>query len=65
MRLTAEAVGAIYQEVAEAHRYEDACPCGWSPNADADIEALRAALPDAARPVPVTDLRLVQPAGRA
>lgn len=65
MRLTAEAIGTVYQEVAEAHRHDDACPCGWRPSLEADIEALRAALESTARPVPVTDLRLVRPAGRA
>jgi hypothetical protein len=65
MGLTAEAIGAIYQEVAEAHRHDDACPCGWRPSVEADIEALRAALESTARPVPVTDLRLVRAAGRA
>jgi hypothetical protein len=65
MRLTAEAIGAIYQEVAEAHRHDDGCPCGWRPSIEADIEALRAALESTARPVPVTDLRLVRAAGRA
>ncbi|RDJ22139.1 hypothetical protein DWF00_23770 [Bosea caraganae] len=65
MELTAEAVGAIYQEVVEAHRLDGDCPCGWRPSAEADIETLRAALDSAARPVPVTDLRLVRAAGRA
>lgn len=65
MGLTAEALGAIYQEVAEAHRLDGDCPCGWHPSVEADIEALRAALERAARPGPVTDLRLVRAAGRA
>lgn len=65
MGLTAEAVGSIYQEVAEAHRGEGSCPCGWRPSTEADIAALQAALERAAQPVPVTDLRLVRAAGRA
>lgn len=65
MGLTAEAIGAIYQEVAEAHRHDDACPCGWRPSVEADIETLRTALESTARPVSVTDLRLVPAAGRA
>lgn len=63
--LTAEAVGSIYHEVAEAHRGEGGCPCGWRPSVEADIAALQAALERAAQPVPVTDLRLVRAAGRA
>lgn len=65
MRLTAEAVGSIYQEVAEAHRGESCCPCGWRPSVEADIAVLQSALERAAQPVPVTDLRLVRAAGRA
>lgn len=65
MGLTAEAVGSIYREVAEAHRLEGDCPCGWRPSVEADIAALQAALEGAARPVSVMDLRLALPAGRA
>lgn len=65
IKLTAEAIGAVYQEVAEAHRHDDACPRGWRPSVEADIEALRAALESTARLAPVTDLRLVRVAGRA
>lgn len=65
MGLTAEAVGSIYREVAEAHRGESGCPCGWQPSVEADIAALQTALERAARSVPVTDLLLVRAAGRA
>ncbi|TCR68378.1 hypothetical protein [Bosea sp. BK604] len=65
MGLTAEALGAVYREVAEAHRLDTDCPCGWHPKVEADIETLRAALERAARPAPMTDLLMVQAAGRA
>jgi hypothetical protein len=65
MALAAEALGSIYQEVADAHRHEDACPCGWRPSLERDIEALQVAVARTARPAPVTDLRLARVAGRA
>lgn len=63
--LVAMALGSVYQEVAEAHRGDNPCPCGWQPDASADVEALQAALA-AMIPLPqVTDLRLMQALGRA
>lgn len=65
MRLAAEALGSIYREISDAHRNEEACPCGWRPSPEQDIETLIRALAQMARPAPVTDLRLVEAAGRA
>jgi hypothetical protein len=65
MSLAASAVGSIYQEVADAHRGNDACTCGWQPSPQADIEALQTALAIAAQAFPSLDLRVVQVAGRA
>lgn len=65
MALAAEALGSIYQEVADAHRLADACPCGWRPSQERDIEALQVAVAQTAQPAPVTDLRLARVAGRA
>lgn len=65
MRLAAEAIGSIYREVSDAHRHEDACPCGWRPSPEQDIDALQAALARLARPAPIADLRLIEVAGRA
>lgn len=63
MMLAAEAIGAIYKEVADAHHRGHNCPCGWQPSPAADIEALQAALAMTARAIP--NLRLVPAAGNA
>jgi len=65
LRLAAQAVGAIYKEVATVHRHADTCPCGWEPRADADVEALQIAIATAAAVQPVSDLRWLKIAGRA
>ena len=65
MSLAASAVGSIYQEVAEAHRGNDPCPCGWQPSPQADVEALQTALAITAQVFPALDLRVVQVSGRA
>ncbi len=65
MELVAESVGLIYKEVADAHRGDTACPCGWRPSPEADVEILQAALSMSAAPEPATDLRTIQVAGRA
>lgn len=44
LELAAMAIGSVYQEVAEAHRGDNPCPCGWKPDTSADIETLQAAL---------------------
>lgn len=64
MSLAAAVIGSIYKEVADEHR-GGACPCGWQPNPRADVEVLRTALAATAQAVPVSDLRVVQAAGRA
>ncbi|MDJ1157529.1 hypothetical protein QNA08_04655 [Chelatococcus sp. SYSU_G07232] len=65
MSLAAEAVGSIYREVADAHRSDHACPCGWRPSPEADVELLQAALAMTAQSPPAFDLRLAHAAGRA
>lgn len=65
MSLAASALGAVYKEVADQHRSDRTCPCGWASNPDADIAALQAALAASVEAVPSTDLRITQAAGRA
>ena len=50
MSFAATAVGLLYLEVAEAHRGDDSCPCGWEPRSAADLEALQTSLALAAKP---------------
>jgi hypothetical protein len=62
--LAATAVGLLYLEVADAHRGDNPCPCGWEPRSAADLEALQTSLALAIgrhRP----DFRAVQVAGNA
>ena len=63
--LTAAALGSVYKDVADAHCGGKACPCGWRPNRPADLEVLRAALAITTEILSVSDLRVVQAAGRA
>ncbi len=65
MALTAAAVGSIYREIADEHRRDDQCPCGWKPATSADVEALQSALATTADARPIADLGVVQVAGRA
>ncbi|MCA6119377.1 hypothetical protein J6524_31565 [Bradyrhizobium sp. WSM 1738] len=65
MNLAASALGAVYKEVANQHRSEGGCPCGWKPNPRADIAALQAALAASMESAPPADLRIMQVAGRA
>ena len=65
LTLLAEAVGAAYREVAEAHSGENACPCPWRPDMDADMAALQAAMLQLALEAEGFDLELAEPAGRA
>jgi hypothetical protein len=44
MSLAATAVGLLYLEVAEAHRGDNSCPCGWEPRSATDLEALQTSL---------------------
>lgn len=44
LKLAAMAVGAVYAEVATAHRGTNHCPCGWEPHGDVDVQALLSAL---------------------
>ena len=63
--LIAEAVGAACREVADAHRGDDACPCPWRPDTEADIALLQNALAEVALAANAMDLRFVAIAGRA
>lgn len=38
------AVGSVYREVADAHTWPSACPCGWQPDEIGDITILQNAL---------------------
>jgi hypothetical protein len=64
MRLIATALGSTYREVAAAHQ-DGQCPCGWKPEPEADIEALRSSLEDAATPRRADDLHSMPAVGRA
>jgi hypothetical protein len=65
MSLAASALGAVYKEVAEQHRSDGGCPCGWKPDLPADIEALQSALASTTQTVPSVDLRAMDAVGRA
>lgn len=65
MSLAASALGAVYKEVADQHRCDDGCPCGWKPSPPADVEALQAALAATMQAVPSADLRVMQVVGHA
>jgi hypothetical protein len=65
MNLAASALGAVYREVADQHRCDGGCPCGWKPDPHADVEALQAALAATTQAIPLADLRAMQTVGRA
>jgi hypothetical protein len=65
MSLAASALGAVYKEVADQHRSDGGCTCGWKPNLRADVEALQAALASRMQTVPAADLRVMQGVGHA
>jgi hypothetical protein len=65
MSLAASALGTVYREVADQHRSDGGCPCGWEPNLRADVEALQAALAATTQAAPSVDLRVMQAVGRA
>ena len=65
MSLAASALGAVYKEVADQHRCDGGCTCGWKPNLRADVEALQAALAAKTQAVPSGDLRVMEAVGRA
>jgi len=64
LSLAATAVGLIYLEVSEAHRGDNACPCGWEPRSAADLEALQISLGLAAKE-PRADFRAIEVEGHA
>ncbi len=61
--LAAAAIGAVYKDVAAAHQGSTGCPCGWDPQAEADIAVLHGAL--AAETASLPDLRWLKAAGKA
>jgi len=66
MALAAEAVGAVYRDVAAAHGPEGECCCGWHPRTQRDIQALQAALVAVAVSArPAFDLAGLEAMGRA
>jgi hypothetical protein len=65
MNLAAFALGAVYKEVADQHRPDGPCPCGWKPDPRTDIAVLQAALAAAMEAMPSADLRVMQAVGRA
>lgn len=65
LRLAAEAVGALYRDMAAAHVQDPHCPCGWRPDATYDLDMLGAALARQAVVPNSLDLRVMQPAGEA
>jgi hypothetical protein len=64
MSLAATAVGLLYLEVADAHRGNNPCPCGWEPRRAADLEALQTSLALATRQ-PRADFRAIEVVGNA
>jgi hypothetical protein len=65
MSLAASALGTVYKEVADQHRSDGGCPCGWKPNLRADVEALQAALAATTQAIPPVDLYAMATVGRA
>jgi hypothetical protein len=64
MSLAATAVGLLYLEVADAHRGDGGCCCGWEPRSATDLEALQTSLALAMRRHR-PNFRAVQVAGNA
>ncbi len=64
MRMMAEALGSVYRQVAAAHRNQ-ACPCGWQPSLQSDVESLRATVGAAAEARPMANLDRMQTLGQA
>lgn len=62
----ARALGALYQDVAAAHRDPAPCPCGWVPTSD-DLVRLAGALcgGSCGNAVSGKDLRAMTPTGHA
>ncbi|WP_291975905.1 MULTISPECIES: hypothetical protein [unclassified Chelatococcus] len=65
LSMAAEALGSVYREIHDAHRGDNACPCGWQPDPQADIAMLQKALVMTAQRSSDPDLRQMQIAGRA
>ncbi|NNM73406.1 hypothetical protein [Enterovirga aerilata] len=65
LRLAGMALGSVYREVAAAHRGPDACPCGWEPWEEADLEVLRGSITDDSVASNAMNLLAVRAAGSA
>ncbi|CAH1688844.1 conserved hypothetical protein [Hyphomicrobiales bacterium] len=65
LSMAAEALGSVYREIHDAHRGDNACPCGWQPDPQADNAILQTALAMTAQILPQPDLRQMRMAGRA
>ncbi|CAH1648032.1 MULTISPECIES: hypothetical protein [unclassified Chelatococcus] len=65
LSMAAEALGSVYKEIYDAHRGDNACPCGWQPDPRVDIAMLQTALAMTARILPEPDLRRMATVGRA
>lgn len=65
LALAAEAVGTVYREMAEAHRNDPDCPCGWRPDPETDIEIMQRAMERVTYVAAKPDLVSMQPAGKA
>lgn len=44
LEYAAGAIGAVYRDVAAAHRPPSVCPCGWRPDSVLDLQVLQAKL---------------------
>src|SRR5271163_1209836 len=64
LSLAAMAVGSLYLEVADAHRGDNPCPCGWKPRSAAVVEALQTSLALSAEQ-PRANFRAIEVAGNA
>jgi hypothetical protein len=65
MRYAAQAIGAVYREIADTHSGPNPCPCNWHPNEKRDIEVLCTALMAAIHFKPGQNLSAMRPAGSA
>ena len=63
--LAASALGAVYKEVADQHRSEGGCPCGWEPILVRMSKLCRQRWRATTQAIPSADLRVMQAVGRA
>jgi len=65
LEYAAAAVGSVYREVADAHTWPSACPCGWQPDELADLSTMQDALLREARSAQAGDLATAPVMGHA